>query len=176
MPLNLAGKEAIVEEMHGVASTALSTVVADYRGLSVVEMTALRKQGRERGVHLRVVRNTLARRAFIGTDSECLEDSLTGPTLFGFCYEDPGAVARLFKDVSSTYPELEVKALAVGGVRYAAEELSKVASLPTKEEAIAQLMSVMKAPISKFVQTLNAVPTKLVRTVAAIKDKQASDS
>lgn len=176
MPLNLSEKQSIVEEIHEVAKSALSTVVADYRGIGVVDFTELRKQGRERGVQLRVVRNSLAKRAFEGTQSECLDDSLVGPSLFGFSHEDPGAGAKLFRDFGQDFPELEVKALAVGGVRYEAADLAKVASLPTKEEAISQLMSVLQAPIAKFVQTLNAVPTKLVRTVAAIKDRQVAEA
>ena len=174
MPLNLAEKQEIVDEMHGVASAALSTAVVDYRGLSVIDFTQLRKQGREAGVQLRVVRNTLARRAFKDTEAECLDESLTGPSLFAFSNEDPGACARLFRDFQKDYPDIKVKALAVGGVRYEADDLLKVASLPTKEEAIAQLLSVMKAPIGKLVQTLHAVPTKLVRTIVAIKESKES--
>ena len=174
MPLSLAGKQAIVTQTHEVASTALATVVADFRGMSVLDLTQMRKQARESGVHLQVIRNSLAKRAFEGTDFACLNEVLSGPTLIGFSHEDPGAGARLFRDFGRGCPALEVKALAVGPELYEASDLAKVASLPTKEEAIAQLMSVLKAPITKLTQTLNAVPSKLVRTLVAIKDQKAT--
>lgn len=177
MPLSLAGKEAIVTEAHEVAQAATATVVADYRGMTVAELTELRKQARASGVKVTVIRNTLAKRAFEGTDYACLEEVLRGPTMLGFSYEDPGASARLFRDYRRECPALEVKALSLNGELYSAEHLAKVAALPTKEEAIAQLLSVMKAPVTKLAQTLQAVPTKLVRTLVALKDqKSASES
>ena len=175
MPLSLAGKEAIVTEAHEVAQTATATVVADYRGMTVAELTELRKQARAAGVKVTVIRNTLARRAFEGTDYACLDDVLRGPTMLGFSYEDPGASARLFRDYSRGCPALEVKALSLNGELYGAEDLVKVASLPTKEEALAQLLSVMKAPVTKLAQTLQAVPTKLVRTLVALRDQKSTN-
>ena len=174
MPLTLAGKEAIVEEAREVAQTATATVVADYRGMTVAELTELRKQARESGVKVTVIRNTLAKRAFEGTDYSCLDEVLRGPTMLGFSYEDPGASARLFRDYGRGCPALEVKALSLNGELYGAEDLAKVAALPTKEEALAQLLSVMKAPVTKLAQTLQAVPSKLVRTLVALKDQKSA--
>ena len=175
MPLSLAGKEAIVAEAHEVAQAATATVVADYRGMTVAELTELRKQARSSGVQVTVIRNTLAKRAFEGTDYACLDDVLRGPTMLGFSYEDPGASARLFRDYSRECPALEVKALSLNGELYGAENLAKVAALPTKEEALAQLLSVMKAPVAKLAQTLQAVPTKLVRTLVAVRDQKSTN-
>ncbi len=176
MPLNLEDKRAIVVSVNAAASEALSAVVADYRGLSVAEMTNLRLKARETGVYLKVVRNTLAKRAVAGTDYECLTDALVGPTVLAFSQEDPGAAARLIKDFAKEHDALEVKALAIGGVAYDAKDIDILAKLPTRDEAIAQLMSVMQAPVAKFVRTLNEVPGKFVRTMAAVKDKKQQEA
>ncbi|MAO60558.1 50S ribosomal protein L10 [Alloalcanivorax profundimaris] len=176
MPLNLEDKRAIVVSVNAAAAEALSAVVADYRGLSVSEMTALRVKARETGVYLKVVRNTLAKRAVEGTEYECLSDSLVGPTILAFSQADPGAAARLIKDFAKDHDALEVKALAVGGVAYEAKDIDVLAKLPTRDEALAQLMSVMQAPVAKFVRTLNEVPGKFVRTVAAVKDKKQQEA
>lgn len=176
MPLNLEDKRAIVVSVNAAASEALSAVVADYRGLSVAEMTNLRLKARETGVYLKVVRNTLAKRAVAGTDYECLTDALVGPTVLAFSQEDPGAAARLIKDFAKDHDALEVKALAVGGVAYEAKDIDVLAKLPTRDEAIAQLMSVMQAPVAKFVRTLNEVPGKFVRTMAAVKDQKQQEA
>ena len=176
MPLNLEDKRAIVVSVNAAASEALSAVVADYRGLSVAEMTNLRLKARETGVYLKVVRNTLAKRAVAGTDYECLTDALVGPTVLAFSQDDPGAAARLIKDFAKDHDALEVKALAIGGVAYDAKDIDILAKLPTRDEAIAQLMSVMQAPVAKFVRTLNEVPGKFVRTMAAVKDKKQQEA
>ena len=176
MPLNLEDKRAIVVSVNAAASEALSAVVADYRGLSVAEMTNLRLKARETGVYLKVVRNTLAKRAVAGTEYECLTDALVGPTVLAFSQEDPGAAARLIKDFAKDHDALEVKALAVGGVAYEAKDIDVLAKLPTRDEAIAQLMSVMQAPVAKFVRTLNEVPGKFVRTMAAVKDQKQQEA
>lgn len=170
MPLNLEDKQSIVAAVNSVASSALSAVVADYRGLTVSQMTNLRKQAREQGVFLKVVRNTLARRAVEGTEYECLKDSLVGPTVIAFSQADPGAAARLLKDFSKGNDKLQVKALSVGGKVYGAKDIDILATLPTKDQAISQLMSVIQGPVAKLARTLNEVPGKLVRTIAAIKD------
>ena len=176
MPLNLEDKRAIVVSVNAAASEALSAVVADYRGLSVAEMTNLRLKARETGVYLKVDRNTLAKRAVAGTEYECLTDALVGPTVLAFSQEDPGAAARLIKDFAKDHDALEVKALAIGGVAYDAKDIDILAKLPTRDEAIAQLMSVMQAPVAKFVRTLNEVPGKFVRTMAAVKDKKQQEA
>ena len=133
-------------------------------------------KARETGVYLKVVRNTLAKRAVAGTEYECLTDALVGPTVLAFSQEDPGAAARLIKDFAKDHDALEVKALAIGGVAYDAKDIDILAKLPTRDEAIAQLMSVMQAPVAKFVRTLNEVPGKFVRTMAAVKDKKQQEA
>lgn len=174
MTLTLAAKKAVVQEVTEVASKAISAVVADYRGLTVNQMTQLRKSARKAGVYLRIVPNTLTRRAFEKTEFSCLSDHLVGPLFIALSLESPGDAARLLKDYSKTFEKLEVKALSVGGKVYGAAQLDAVASLPTRDEAIAKLMYVMKAPIEKFVRTLAAPQSKLVRTVVAIKDQKAA--
>lgn len=170
MALSLADKKQIVSEVAAVAESAHSAVAAEYRGLTVEEMTDLRVKAREGGVYLRVVKNTLARRAFEGTEFECMSDQLIGPLVLAFSQEDPGAAARVIKEFAKEHDKLEVKVLAVGGEALAASELDKLASLPTRDQAISMLMAVMKAPLDKFARTLNEVPGKLVRTVAAVRD------
>ncbi|MCX2979444.1 50S ribosomal protein L10 [Halieaceae bacterium IMCC14734] len=172
MAIGLEDKKAIVADVNETASSALSLVIADARGCTVDEMTALRRDARENQIMLRVVRNTLARRAFEGTEYECVSETLTGPSLFGFSMEDPGAAARLFKDFAKSNDEFEVKALAVSGQLLGAEQLDVLAKLPTRDQGLSMLMSVILAPATKLVQTMNAVPSKLVRTVAAVRDQK----
>ncbi len=175
MALNLEQKKAVVAEVAEVASKALAAVAAEYRGLTVDEMTELRVKAREGGVYLKVAKNTLVRRAVEGTEYECMQESLAGPLLFAFSMEDPGAAARLVKEYSKDHDKLIAKLVAVGGQMYDASELERLSSLPTYDQAIAILMGVMKAPIEKFVRTLAEPHTKLVRTVAAVRDaKQAA--
>jgi large subunit ribosomal protein L10 len=170
--IGLEDKKAIVAEVNETAISALSLVIADARGVTVTGMTALRKNARENRVTLRVVRNTLARRALVGTDFECVNDSLVGPSLFGFSMQDPGAAARIFKDFAKQNEKFEVKALAVSGQMLGADQLDVLAKLPTRDQALSMLMSVMKAPVTKLVQTMNEVPGKLVRTLAAVRDQK----
>jgi large subunit ribosomal protein L10 len=175
MALSIEQKKAVVAEVAEAANKALAAVAAEYRGLTVKEMTELRAQARTDGVFLKVAKNTLVRRAVEGTDYECMQDSLTGPLLFAFSMEDPGAAARLVKDYAKDHDNLIAKLVAVGGELYDASELTRLASLPTYDQAIAMLMSVMKAPIEKFVRTLAEPHAKMVRTVAAVRDaKQAA--
>jgi len=173
--LSFNEKEAIVAEVAEVANSALSVVVAEYAGLESTDMDDLRAKAREGGVYLRVVKNTLARRALEGTEYACLQESLVGPLLMAFSQEDPGAAARVVKDFTKENDKLAVKALSIGGQLLEASELDRLAKLPTKDQAISMLMSVMQAPVTKLARTLNEVPGKLVRTVAAIRDdKQAA--
>ena len=176
MAIGLDEKKAIVAEVNETAASALSLVVADARGVASNDMTALRATARESQVDLRVVRNTLAKRAFEGTEYECVSDTLTGPSLFGFSLEDPGAAARLFKDFAKTNDRFEVKALAISGKLMGADQLDVLAKMPTRDQALSMLMSVMKAPATKLVQTMNEVPGKLVRTLAAIRDQKEQAS
>lgn len=174
MTLNLAAKKAVVEEVSVVASKAISAVVADYRGLTVNQMTQLRSEARKNKIYLRVVPNNLTKRAFEKTDFACLNERLVGPLVLALSTEAPSDAARLLKDFSKTFDKLEVKAISVSGKVYGAEHLDYVASLPTRDEAIAKLMYVMKAPVEKFVRTLAEPYAKLVRTVAAVKDQKAA--
>ena len=175
MALNIEQQKAVVAEVADAANKALAAVAAEYRGLTVEEMTDLRAKARDGGVILKVAKNTLVRRAVEGTEYECMQDSLTGPLLFAFSMDDPGAAARLVKDYSKDHEKLVAKLVAVGGDLYDASELERLSNLPTYDQAIAILMGVMKAPIEKFVRTLAEPHTKMVRTVAAVRDsKQAA--
>lgn len=175
MALRLEGKKAIVAEVALVAKSAISLVAADYCGLTVGQLTELRKVARGSGVYLRVVRNTLARRAFEGTQFACMDPALVGPLVLAFSKEDPGAAARLIKDFAKKFDKLVVRAVSVEGMLLPASDLNRLASLPTRDEAIAQLLSVMIAPVTKFVRTLAEPHSKLVRSVAAVgRQKQQS--
>ena len=174
MALTLEEKKRVVAEVAEVAADANSAVAAEYCGLTVAEMTELRARAREMDVYLRVVKNTLARRAVEGTAFECLRDELRGPLLLAFSMEDPGAAARLLKDFAKEHEALKPHALAIGGECLPGSEIDRLASLPTREQALAMLMGVMKAPIEKFVRTLAEPHAKLVRTVAAIRDQKQS--
>jgi len=155
--LNLDSKKVVVEEVAEFAAKAYSAVAAEYRGLTVTEMTELRKTARETGVYLRVVKNTLARRAVTGTEFECMQEGLVGPLLIAFSMEDPGCAARLISDFAKTHNKLITKVVAIGGQAFGASELDRLARLPTRDQGIAMLMSVMKAPVGKLVRTLAAV-------------------
>lgn len=174
MALSLEQKKAMVQEVAEVAGKALSAVGAEYRGLSAAQVESLRVEARKNGVFLKVVKNTLARRAVEGTDFECLKDAFVGPLILAFSTEDPGAAARVFKDFAKDNKSLEVKFLGVGGQLLPAGDLDRLASMPTREQALSMLMATMRAPVQKFVTTLNEVPGKLVRTVAAVKDAKAA--
>ncbi len=175
MALRLEQKQAIVAEVNEVAGNALSAVLSDYRGLSVSEMTEIRSKARASGVYLKVIRNSLAKRAVVGTEFECLNEEFVGPSMLAFSHEDPGAAARLLKECCKEYSALEVRALSIGGALLGADQLDRLASLPTRDEGLAILMNVMLAPIVKLARTLNEVPGKLVRTVAAIGTSKEQD-
>jgi len=175
VPIGLKEKQAIVAEVNETAQAALSAVMADYRGVTVDAMTQLRKSARESGVQVRVIRNTLAKRAFEGTELECMNEALTGPCIVAFAMEDPGASARLFKDFAKEQEAFEIKALSVGGKLLPAEQIDALAKLPTRDEALAMLMAVMQAPVTKLVRTMNDIPGRVTRVVAAVRDqKQAA--
>ncbi len=172
MAIRLEDKRQIVAEVNEAAKGALSAVLADYHGTAVAEMTALRKTARENNVYLRVVRNTLLKRAVEGTDYECLNEALVGPTILAFSQEDPGAAARVLKDFAKENDGFEVKALAVSGNLLPASQIDVLAKLPTYDQAIATLMSVMLAPVTKLARTANEVPSKVTRVVAAVRDQK----
>ena len=172
MALNLEAKKAVVEQVNAVAINAVSVGVAEYRGLNVEQMTNLRNSALDANVLLRVVKNTLAKRALAKTRCECIAPVLSGPVILGFSQEDPGAVARVFRDFIKENEALVVKGLGVSGEFIDADQLKRIASLPTKDQAISLLMALMLAPTEKLVRTLNEVPTKLTRVVAAIRNQQ----
>jgi len=175
MALKIEDKKALVAEVNAVAATAQSVVAAEYRGLSVSQMTDLRLKARNSGVYLRVVKNTLARRAVAGTAFECVSPSLKGPLVLAFSKEDPGAAARLVKAFAKDNDKLVTTLVSLGGALLSAKDLDKVASLPTRDQALSMLVGVLQAPITKFVRTLAEPHAKLVRTIAAVKDqKQAA--
>jgi len=170
--LNLESKKVIVDQVGTTASNALSLVIADARGVNVTHMTTLREKAREQNIEIRVVRNTLAKLAFKGTDFECVSEVLTGPSLFGFSMEDPGAAARLFKEFAKDNDKFEVKALSISGQLLDNGQIDVLAKLPTLEQALGQLACVTLAPITKLVRTFNEVPTKVTRVVGAVRDKK----
>jgi large subunit ribosomal protein L10 len=175
MALNLEDKKALVAEMAEVAAKAQSVVAAEYRGLTVGQMTELRGKARQAGVYMRVVKNTLARKAFAGTSFESVGPKLKGPLVLAFSNDDPGAAARVVKDFAKNNEKLVATLVSLGGQVMPGKELDRVASLPTREQALSMLLGVMKAPIQKFVGTLAAPGSKLVRTIAAVRDqKQAA--
>lgn len=176
MALNLDQKKAIVSEVSDVARIAVSAVTAINQGLTVKQMTQLRNKARSSGVYLRVVKNTLAKRALSGTEFSCLHDALVGPTILAFSKQEPSAAARLLRDFIKDNEKMIVKSLALGGKAYDGSQLEAIAKLPTKDEAISQLMATMKEPIAKFVRTVQAPHAKLVRTIAAVSDAKKATS
>lgn len=175
VPMRLEDKQALVAEVNAVAAKAYSAVAAEYRGLTVEQVTNLRVQARKNGVWLKVVKNTLAKRAIAGTEFECLKDALKGPLVLAFSKEDPGAAARVVKEFAKDNELFVIRALALGGKLLPTTDLERLAKLPTREQALAMLMGVMLAPLTKLVRTLAEPHAKLVRTVAAVRDqKQAA--
>jgi large subunit ribosomal protein L10 len=174
MPLNLEDKRALVAEVNAVAANAQSVVAAEYRGLTVGQMTELRAKARAQGVYMRVVKNTLARKALAGTTFEPIGPSLKGPLVLAFSKNDPGAAARVVKDFAKANDKLVATLVSLGGQVLPGKDIEKVASLPTREQALALLMGVLKAPIQKLVSTLAEPQAKLVRTLAAVRALKAA--
>ena len=175
MPLGLEDKKRIVAEVNAAAGGAMSAVLADYRGVTVEEMTVLRRSARENNVYLRVVRNSLLRRAVENTEFACIEEALAGPTILALSQEDPGSAARVLKDFAEENDHFEIKALSIGGKLLGPGDIDVLAKMPTLDQARAMLMSVMLAPVTKLARTAQEVPAKLTRTVAAVRDqKQAA--
>jgi large subunit ribosomal protein L10 len=173
MALKMEAKQDVVAEVRSVAASAQSAIAAEYSGLTVAEMTALRVAARNSGVYLKVVKNTLARRAVEGTSFECLRGSLKGPLVLAFSREDPGAAARVFKAFAKDHEKLVTVAVALGGELYAASDLDRVASLPTLDEARAQLLRVLQAPMAQLVRTLAEPAAMLARTLKARSEQAA---
>jgi large subunit ribosomal protein L10 len=174
MALKLDGKKQIVQEVSDIASTALSTVVFEYTGMKVEQLTEMRVKARESGVYLRVIRNTLAKRAFENTEFACLTESMVGQVLCAFSLNEPGAAAKLVRDFKKDNECLVPKAIAINGELHSPEQLDLIAKLPTKDEAISQLMSVMNGPITKLARTLNEFPSRITRVIDAVRAKKAA--
>ncbi len=174
MALRLEDKKTLVKEVNAVAGDSVTAVAAEYRGLSVSEMTELRKQARSAGVYLRVVKNTLARRAVEGTEFECMQDMLKGPILLAFAKDDPGAAARVIKNFAEEHQALQAVSLSVGGSVLPATDLERLADLPTLDQARAMLLGVFVAPMSKLVRTLAEPSGMLARTLSARGSQEAA--
>jgi large subunit ribosomal protein L10 len=174
MALGLADKQALVAEVNEVAASSESAIAVEYRGLSVAQMTELRAKARSEGVYLRVIKNTLAKRAIEGTDFECLGEALQGPILLAFSREDPGAAARVIKEFAKENEDLATRAVAIGGTLYGAEDLNRLASLPTLDQARAILLGVIQAPLTQLVRTLAEPPAMLARVLGARGDAESS--
>ncbi len=174
MSLTVEAKQAVVTEVAAVAKTAQSAVVAEYRGLTVAEMTKLRMAARQAGVYVRVVKNTLARRAIEGTSFECMKGSLKGPLVLAFSREDPGAAARVVKGFAKEHEKLVTVALSIGGELYPAADIDRLASLPTLVEARTGLARVLNAPLTKLVRTLAEPAAMLARTLKARSEQTSS--
>lgn len=176
MTLKLESKKAIVADVAKIADGALSLVAAEYRGISVPDMTNLRRDARNAGVTLRIVRNTLAIRALKGTTFEPISERLKGPIMLAFSGKDISAAAKVLRNFMKTNEKLQVKALSLQGKVLDSTHLEAVAKLPSFEEAIAKMLSCMKAPITTLVRTMAEPHAKLVRTLAAIRDKKQAQS
>lgn len=157
MALNLSQKQEVVAELAEVAATAHSLVAAEYAGTTVAQMTAMRRKARETGVFLKVVKNTLASRAVVGTEFEVVKDALTGPLLYAFSTEEPGAAGRLIKEFAKGNDKLKAKVVSVEGKLFPAEHVEVLASLPTREQALAMLARVLAEPATMFARVIKAV-------------------
>lgn len=160
MALNLTQKQGVVAEVAEVAAKAHSLIAAEYAGTTVSQMTAMRKKARENGVYLKVVKNTLASRAVAGTEYEVVQDKLVGPLLYAFSIEEPGAAGRLIKEFAKGNDKLQAKVVAVGGQVYPASHVDVLASLPTRDQALAMLARVLAEPASMFARAIKAVADK----------------
>ena len=176
MALNLSQKQEVVAELADVAAKAHSLIAVEYAGITVGQLTAMRKKARESGVYLKVVKNTLASRAVEGTDYECVKDSLVGPLLYAFSTEEPGAAGRLIKEFAKGNDKLQPKLVALGGQLYPASHVDVLASLPTREQALAMLARVLAEPASMFARAIKAVGEKLGGGDAAVEADAADAS
>ena len=176
MALKLEDKKVVVAEVNAVAAKALSVVGAENRGLTVTQMTDLRAKARKEGVYLRVVKNTLARKAVAGTPFECIAPALKGPVVLAFSRDDAGAGARIVKAFAKDNDKLVTTLVSLGGLLLKPADIDRVASMPTRSQALSQLLGVLKAPIAKFVGTLAAPNSKLVRTLAAVLEAKKAQA
>ena len=172
MPLRIEQKKAVVEELNSMASTSVSAAIAEYRGLNVAEITELRTKARESGVYLKVVKNSLSKKALADTNFECLTQTLQGPIIIALSADDLASPARLFKDFSKDYEHLKTVGLAIDGDVFPSSELDRIAKLPTRNEAYSTIVGLMKAPVEKALRTLNEIPVKFTRLILAVKENQ----
>ncbi|HEU4622131.1 MAG TPA: 50S ribosomal protein L10 [Burkholderiaceae bacterium] len=172
MGLNRSEKAEVVDEVSALVANAQSIILAEYRGLEVGHITALRRKARESGVYLRVLKNTLARRAVVGTPFEGLADKMVGPLIYGIS-TDPVAPAKVLNDFAKGNDKLVLKAGAMPNSVLDAAGVKALASMPSRDELLSKLLGTMQAPIAQFVRTLNEVPTKFARGLAAVRDKKA---
>ena len=172
MPLRIEDKQRLVQELNTIASSSIAGAIADFSGLNVTEITELRTKARESGVYLKVVKNTLSKRAFSNTSFECLVENLKGPIIIALSKDNLASPARLFKDFSKDYQQLKTVSLAIDGNTFPASDLDRIAQLPTKKEAYATIARLLQAPIEKAVRTLKEIPTKFTRMAVAVKDNK----
>lgn len=172
MALNIKQKKAVIEEVTTIMVDTQSVVAAEYSGLSVSDMTELRRKAMDMGVIIRVIKNTLAKRVLAETDYACMNDVLTGPIVLAFSQESLGGAARVMREFAKDHNKLKVTGLSLGGELLDASQLKAIADLPNLDEALSMLLSVMKAPVEKLARTLNEIPTKATRVVAAVRDQK----
>ena len=176
MALTKIEKEKIVLEVKEVASKASSLVISDARGMKVTELSEVRKNATEAGIHIQIIKNSLAKLAFEGTDFGCSDEALVGPSLFAFSFDEPGAAAKLLKTYAKNFESLEVKALVVECQLLDGAQIDILAKLPSRDEAYGLVASVLQAPVGKFATLLNEVPSKIARVLAAVKDKKQASA
>ena len=172
MPLTIEKKKAVVQELNSIASSSVSAAIAEYRGLNVSEITELRTKARKSGVYLKVVKNSLSKKALADTNFECLTKALQGPIIIALSADDLASPAKLFKDFSKDNEHLKTVGLAIDGDVFPSSELDRIAKLPTRDEAYSTIAGLMKAPIEKALRTLNEIPIKLARLILAVKENQ----
>ncbi|GHE44781.1 50S ribosomal protein L10 [Vulcaniibacterium thermophilum] len=174
MALNLTQKQEVVAELAEVAGKALSLVASEYAGLTVAELTEMRKKARQNGVYLKVAKNTLVSRAVEGTDYAVVKDALTGPLLYAFSQEDPGAAGRLIKEFAKTNDKLKPRLVSIGGQMYPGTHVEVLASLPTREQALSMLLSVLVQPATQLVRLLSEPAAQVARVVNAVGQQKAA--
>jgi len=172
MPLRIEQKKAVVQELNSIASSSVSAAIAEYRGLNVAEITELRTKARKSGVYLKVVKNSLSKKALADTNFECLTKALQGPIIIALSADDLASPARLFKDFSKDYEHLKTVGLAIDGDAFPSSELDRIAKLPTRNEAYSTIVGLMKAPVEKALRTLNEIPVKFARLILAVKENK----
>ena len=172
MPLRIEQKKAVVEELHSIASSSVSAAIAEYRGLNVAEITKLRTKARESEIYLKVVKNSLSKKALADTNFECLTQALQGPIIIALSADDIASPARLFKDFGKDYEHLKTVGLVIDGDVFPSSELDRIAKLPTRNEAYSTIVGLMKAPLEKALRTLNEIPVKFTRLILTVKENK----